>query len=522
MRAVGDERPGAEGDTMPARGRTRLAPALEAAVASGRRVIVVTDGEVEDAAELDPAVLAAAEVRVVARRPVADVALVAVRAPERIAARDTLVVEADVAAFGGASPDSARVELMLGARRLARAAVRARDGSARVRLVVPPGQLPPGQHVLTAALARPAGAPAGDDPRTDARTLVLTVVPTPGIVLLAAPADWDATFLQRTLAAVTALPVKGFVRLGPTRWFAMGTLTPVTDGELRATVRDADLLVLKGATAAYAQLTRAAAIWKWPSGEQGEGLLTGDWYLRAPAASPLAGAFAGLPVDSFPPASALVPLDPPEGAWSALTAQEGRRGAERPAVVGREEGGGQRTLTVGVDGLWRWAFRGGSSELAYRAWVGSAVSWLLGGVDRVGGVARPARPVVQQGRPLVFAWTGAGAPVPTAVALAPLGGTPAAAPRADTLRFDGTARATLWLPPGDYRYRLQGGGEGLVSVETFSDEFLPREVTLAAKEGRVSGGPAARRSAREALWLFAMAVAALAAEWTLRRRLGLR
>ena len=52
------------------------------------------------------------------------------------------------------------------------------------------------------------------------------------------------------------------------------------------------------------------------------------------------------------------------------------------------------------------------------------------------------------------------------------------APRRDTLRFNGAGRAELFLPPGRYQYHLQGGGGGVLGVEVYSDEWLPRPVAL--------------------------------------------
>ena len=93
--------------------------------------------------------------------------------------------------------------------------------------------------------------------------------------------------------------------------------------------------------------------------------------------------------------------------------------------------------------------------------------------------------------------------------------------RTDTLRFDGAGRAPATLPPGEYRYRLVGGGGGMVAVEEYSDELLPSPVTLQARTARASL-PQGRSSARDWLWLFAIAIAALSGEWLARRRLGLR
>jgi len=93
--------------------------------------------------------------------------------------------------------------------------------------------------------------------------------------------------------------------------------------------------------------------------------------------------------------------------------------------------------------------------------------------------------------------------------------------RTDTLRFDASGRAELLLPPGVYRYALSSGGEqGVIAVETYSDEWLPRAPALSAQPGEAT----ARSSTvglRDRWWLFVIALAALATEWALRRRQGL-
>jgi hypothetical protein len=171
---------------------------------------------------------------------------------------------------------------------------------------------------------------------------------------------------------------------------------------------------------------------------------------------------------------------------------------------------------VAADGLWRWAFRGGSSEQTYRSWVAATTSWLLGGVDPSQGRARPIQPVVPNGRPVVFEWIATGAPEPVSVTWSGPAGAPS-----DTLHFDGNGRATAWLMPGEYRYRLGGGGTGTVAVEQYSAELLPGRISLTAHEPRRER-PAGRSVAREWLWLFGLCVLALSGEWLARRRLGLR
>lgn len=504
----GDERPGT--DSLP-RGRSLLGPALAAASASDRPVIVVSDGEIEDMADVPPDLLARAGVRLFARVRTPDLALTDVTGPARVTAGDSIALEVEADALGGAAADTVAVEASADGKRLARRTLRFANGRARGRLVFGSAAVGPGEHVLRVALAT-----MDAEPRTDARLHLVTVTPTPGVVLLAGPGDWDSRFLYRTVREVAQLPVRGFVRLDPERWRSMADLRLVPAETVRQAARRADLLILMGSATSLAEGSSARGLWNW-SPASDSAALPGDWYLAAGDASPLAGAFLGQPLDSFPPAIQLAPITPGASDWVALTAQVGRRGAARPAVIGRQAGR-VRSVAVAVSGLWRWAFRGGSSEQAYRTWVAVTTSWLLGGADSARGAALPVRPVVMNGRPVVFEWAGAGTPSPLAIAWS--GGADAGG-RADTLRFDGSGHALAWLPPGQYRYRLSGGGAGTVAVEEYSDELLPRPVTLVSHQARAPA-PVGRRGARDWLWLFGVCVLGFAGEWLARRRLGLR
>jgi hypothetical protein len=510
VRTFGDE--GAFTDTTPTRGRSLLRPALTAASASSRPVVVVTDGEIEDVGDIPPELLGRAAVEVFPRQPRADMALLNVAGPSRVTAGDSIVLDVEARAIAGAAADSLAVEVLSGSKPVASRRLNVGEGAtAKARIAFPSGAIGPGDHVLRVRLAG-----AGDEePRTDTRLHLVTVAPTPGVVLLATPADWDSRFLYRTLRDVAQLPVRGYARLDSDRWRSMSDLSTVGAERVRQAARGADLLILKGDSGSLAEGSGARGIWRWPSGETGAPPIPGDWYLSGAEVSPIAGAFLGQPVDSFPPATQLTPLKPGPGDWIGLTAQLGRRGAARPAVTGRQEGR-VRSVSVAADGLWRWAFRGGSSEQSYRTWVASTASWLLGGADSVRGIASPIRPVVQSGRPLVFEWTGRGAAVAS-----PVVWTGPQGPRSDTLRFDGAGRASVRLPPGQYRYRFAGGGGGTVAVEEYSDELLPSPVTLASRTARVPR-PEGRTAARDWLWLFGICVAALSLEWLARRRLGLR
>jgi len=508
VRRFGDER--GSDDTLPTRGRSLLGPALVAATASDRPVLVVTDGEIEDAADLSPDLLRRVSVRLFPRTPRPDFALTRVTGPSRVTAGDSVPLEVEVETTGGSAVDSATVEATLGGKRLASRRLRLKGGNGRGRLVLASTAIGPGEHVLRIALVGTNDA----EPRTDVRLHVIAVAPTPGVVLLADPADWDGRFLYRTVREVAQLPVRGFARIDLQHWRSMADLSIVSEETVRQAARRADLLIQMGSVGRLGEGATARGIWTWPAGADSTAV-AGDWYLTAGEASPVAGAFLGQPVDSFPPAIQLTTIQPEPGDWVALTAQLGRRGAARPAVLGRESGRVRRSI-VAVDGLWRWAFRGGSSEQAYRTWVATTTSWLLGGADSSRGSARPVRAVVSNGRPVMFEWTATGSPTALGIAWSGEG-----APRADTLRFDGSGHAAVWLRPGEYRYRLEGGGGGTVAVEEYSDELLPRQVALTAHDGQ-SPTSAGRRAARDWLWLFGLCIAGLAGEWIARRRLGLR
>ncbi len=498
------------GDTTPSAGRSRLAAAVAAARGTGRPVLVVTDGEVEDADELSTESLQGPEIRVLPRRVVNDVALTRVEATTRLTPSDSLRIEIEASG----SPATAAKRLELEVREGNRVWLRGNlqlDAGARARTILY-GPLPPvapGAHVLTVALRNAADS----EPRDDARLLVVTVIPTPGIVLLASPPTWESRFLLETLRATAALPVRGYLEAERGVWRRAGDLHPVASSEVSEAARRADLLVTFGTGIEAARSARARGRWSWPGAARLG--IAGDWYVSAPSASPVSGAFSGLALDSFPPGTAVADLTVAPGDWIGLTAQSSRRGTVRPVLLGRDSARVRRMVT-GIDGLWRWTFRGGSSEQGYRSLVASATSWLLGGADSLTGKARLQREVVQRGRPAVFDWNGGGRP--EAIPVEWIGGT---GPRKDTLVFDGAGKAEVLLSPGVWRYRLGGGGEGTLAVEEYSDEWLPSRATLAERPGaaNLSG---ARFPLRSWVWLFGLAVAAFAGEWFARRRMGLR
>src|SRR5690242_9910372 len=436
----------------PADGASRLAPALAAAAARGGPVVVVTDGELPDVADL-PADLSRLPKVVVLPRPVfPDAYIAGVEGTRRVGVKDTIALRVTAGRAGngerGKGNGGARIDVRLGGRVLmARPIALPDSGTVAFDLSLPAARLPSGWSALEVTLAGVSDA----EPRDDARVFVVDVSPEPGAVILAAPPDWESRFLARTLGDVARVPVKVFVQ--PERnggWRDGGSLAPLAATTVTRAIAGARLVALVGDADRLRAIRPAGNVLTWPAAPGAPG----DWYAAPAAASPLAAALAGLAWDSLPPLSGVLPETPDSGAVAGLTASLGRHGAARPVVLLRERDG-RRSATVTASGLWRWAFRGGASEEAYRALVAGLADWLIG--ERGAGKSERATPVtleVANGLPLRWRWSAAGDPRDIAVRLEN-----GITVRTDTLRFDATGHAELRLAPGVYRYTLGGGPE---------------------------------------------------------------
>ena len=506
-------------DTTPPRdGATRLGPALEAAAGRAGQVIVVTDGEIEDAASIPADLLRRPRVILQPSAATFDAYVANVDGTRHVTRSDTVRLKVSYGTGGkregGSGKGTATLVASVGERRLMTQAVVLPDSGVLETIITLPASrfTVPGWQVLEIRLNGVNDA----EPRDDARLFAIEVSLEPAAVVFASPPDWEARFLARTLADVARIPVKVFVETEPGRWRDAATLAPVATGELSRVAANARLLAAVGdpqRARPFIGASRRARL-SWPTNGQG-----GDWYVERPQASPFSAALSGVLWDSLPPATAVVAAPPPDsGGTIALTARLARRGPARP-IVRLDERDGGREATVTAAGLWRWAFRGGAAEEAYRSLIAALVDWLLG--ERgAGGRERVVleSPEVPNGLPVVWRWSSVEDPRALAVTLRS-----GEATRIDTLRFDAAGRAELVLPPGVYRYAVSGGPpseQGVVAVETYSDEWLPRAPSLHAQPGE----PTARIAStglRDHWWLFAIAIAALATEWALRRRQGL-
>jgi len=503
----------------PAEATSHLAPALETAAARGGEVIVVTDGAVDDAASIPPDLLRQPRVVLLPRAPFFDAFVAGLDGQRRLTATDTLRLRVSYGAAGkregGSGKRTATLVVSDGSRRLQAQTVSLPDsGTVSASLTLPASLFPrPGWHVLDVRLDGVGDA----EPRDDARQFVIEVSPQPAAVIFASPPDWETRFLARTLGDVARIPVKTFVETEPGRWRDAATLAPAAPADLRRAAQGARLVVLAGdpeRARAYAP-PPSAALLVWPT-TRGQ---PGDWYVERPSPSPLTAALAGVAWDSLPPAAAAGETPRDSGVITVLTARLARRGAARP-VVTLEQQGARRVATVAAAGLWRWAFRGGAGEEAYRALIAALADWLL--AERGAGSRDRAVPTTLEtpnGVALAWRWTGSGEPRSLSIDLQGDSGQ-----RRDTLHFDAAGHAALRLAPGTYHYSFgnaTGANErGVVVVEAYSDEWRPATPVLAAQQG-LPAGRVARIGLRDRWWLFAIAIAAFAAEWAWRRRQGL-
>jgi hypothetical protein len=503
--------------TPPTDGTSHLGPALEAAAGRAGEVIVLTDGTIDDITAIPADLLRRPHVLVQPRPAFFDAYVAGVEGPRRVTRGDTLRLKVGYGTMGkrdgGRGAGRAELNVSVEGRRLLSQPVTFPDsGVLTAEITLPASRIPrAGWTVLDLSLD---GA-NDEEPRDDRREFVVDVSLEPAAVILASPPDWEARFLGRTLSDVARVPVKMFVETEPGRWRDAATLQPVPAADLTRAAAGARLVIATGDPArarAFAGGSHGALL-LWPTNGQ-----SGDWYVERPTSSPLTAALSGVQWDSLPPATAVLvqPPDSNRGATVALTARLARRGPPR-AIITLQQRSGQRVATVTAAGLWRWGFRGGAAKQAYRSVVAALVDWLLG--EQGTGSRERAVPITLEtpnGLPVVWRWTAPDSARAIAVTLRSTDTT-----RSDTLRFDPSGRAELLLPPGVYRYALAGGSEqGLIAVETYSDEWLPRAPALSAQPGEATARLASV-GLRDRWWLFVIVIAALATEWTLRRRQGL-
>jgi hypothetical protein len=529
---------------------SRLLPALQAASEAGlRRVIVLTDGAIDDAPEVSvwlPRLGMDVEYRMIGDS-LPNAALAEIEAPGWAAAGKPIEVRFGVTGVG-AHGDTADVSVSTGGQVLAAESVivpeqgRVAGGFLRFSPTAPPGG---GLVRYEVRLDRRDAAP--DD---NLRTAYIYVSDEPaGVALVSFRPDWEPRFLLPVLEQALGLPVRGYLRTRDGTYVRSGEALEAgqraDEEEVRRVLTRADLVVVHGLDNASPPwvgelLSEARRYIVLPSGEassvqlpvQTGRFVSGDWYLSPEVpSSPVAPGLAGLDVADVPPLATVNLAQTPAGAWVPLAASRGRRGPLSPVAVAGESAGRRWAVALG-EGYWRWAFRGGAPKQAYSRLWGSIAGWILQEHGTL--AAAPVRPVdrvVPRGS--TVRWVAPGlAPDSLRVRLA---GAAEGTQRDTVLAARGDTAVMPPLPPGQYRYDVSvftpdgatTAADGEFTVESYSPEFTRPTVTMQMLEASaVPVGPDARgRSGRPlhaSAWPYIAIVLLIAAEWVLRRRWGLR
>jgi hypothetical protein len=536
-------------ERVPGDGRSLLLPALQAAAEAGvRRVIVITDGGIEDAdavARWAPR-LGVEIVPELVGEPLPNRAIVEVTAPTWARAGDPVRVEVGVTA---PATDSLHVTAASGGRVLGRSTLPA----------------PAAGRIATAALElRPAAPPGGGwvridveldgsdaVPDDDRRTVYVHISDEPaGVALVSLQPDWEPRFLAPVLGQSLGLPLNAYIRTAGEQYARLaGGLDAggiATEAEVRRAVERAELVVLHGVgddapAWALAALRNARRLMVFPAA--GSGVLPmpvdvgeavgGDYYLAVPAPpSPVAPLLADQELAAAAPLTELRPVTAaPAGAWAPLLVTRARQGTPQPAMLAGETAG-RRWVVVVAGGFWQWSLRGGEERQLYTRLWGSLAGWLA--VDRgtAGPAAvRPAQHATARGLPIPWIAPGLAADSVAVQLLADDG-----AVVLDTV-MGMTAGDTAFSAapaPGTYSYRAHAFGDGTVTrgqgpltVEHYSPEFSRARADL----GALRTPPSAVRGAdlrtagtplHTTPYPWVLLVLLLGTEWILRRRWGLR
>jgi hypothetical protein len=487
---------------------SKLRGVADRAAGTGHPVVVITDGELEDADVL-AALPRGSRAIVLPCEAGPDLAIASLETPRTILAGDTTTLRLTLAA-GAAGAPAGQLEVRLDGQLLASQAMTALGPYAEQAVAL----RGIGEGADRAGVLRALFRGAGDtEPRNDTLAIGVDVTRAAAAVFVSTTPDFDAREAIAVLRGVTSLPTRAYYRVAPGAWRIDGALERVSEDDVRAAVRDAPIVILHGDTTLFGaprSATRGALLlFAPPTGDEGE------WLAAAAPASPLAPALSALPFDSLPPLSVAPSL--PRGEWQGLIVREpGAGGERRVALVGWETP--RRIAVLGASGFWRWRFRGGQRADAYSAFFGTLFDWLAAGrSDR-----RPVVPdagVYRAGMPL--RWR-RGSPTDSIVSVTLVRrGTPA---RTDTMTLRFSESATVVesppMPPGVYDVRSDKGAS-VIAVNP-STELLPRRPTV--RNGQIGGRPSLADAplARELGWLYVVAVLGLCAEWLLRRRLGMR
>jgi hypothetical protein len=501
----GDSARSGNAPSVPRDVATYALPLAERALAVGRPLVLVTDGELDDPTALT-SLPAGSRVEVLAHPPAIDAAVIALDAPRAVVAGDTFEARVTVRA-GELAVAGARLSLAVGSDVIATMPIDTLAAGLE-RTLTMRGKID--GAVRSVPLAAVITAAGDVEHRNDTLATAVQVAPAAGAVLASTSPDFDARFLVPVLRGAISLPTRAYYRVAPGTWRQDGTLAAVSEQAVRAALAEAPLAILHGDTALFGApraITKGSLLLYAPSADT-----LGEWYPVAAPASPITALLSGVPWDSLAPLSVSAGV---HGEWTGLLAAPARSAERRVAIAGSESG--RRTVIVGASGLWRWAFRGGVSGDAYATLWGGIFDWLT--AERPDSrAALPADAIVRAGDRIRWR-RGTGSDTLVRVELRRRGDA-----RIDTLALHFAGPGALPesdpLDAGTYETRVSGGSSLLIVNAT--RELLPRRANV--RTGAVGGAApfGDQPRLRDFHWIYLLLLGALCAEWLLRRHTGLR
>ncbi len=533
-------------NVQPVAGSSRMLPALQAAAEAGaQRVVLVTDGAVDDVSEIArwlPRLGVELDVERVENANTTNRAIAELAAPSWAEAGKPLQIRVSIAARN--TDQAATVIVRQNGNEVARAEVAlAAEGRLATTLLTFAASGPPEGGLVRYDVAFAAADSIPDD---DVRSAYVYVSEEPaGVVIVSFLPDWEPRFLHPVLAQALGLPVRTFLRVPNGSYFRGGNGleagTRVDEAAVRRALAQADVIVLHGVTenapAWWREVaSRSARLLIFPADALGSPYevsrgVEGDWYVSGDVpASPIAGFLQTVDVGELPPLETMFTATPPANAWTPLYAGRSRRGGRTP-VLYAQENGNRRTAIALATGYWRWAFRGGESRDLYTRLWGALAGWMAQDQAQVAGAAiRPVTRTVSRGQSL--RWVAPGVVVDSLRISLTDGAGRTSESTVRPLRGD-TAMSPP-IAPGHYRYEARAFGDGSevaqasgpVTVESYSAEFMRAPADLGAlRTAPVTLAGATRGGARPLhayVWPYIILVLLLCAEWIFRRRWGLR
>lgn len=356
-------RSGALLPAAPADPATRIGDVVELARAQGRPVVIVSDGQFDDADRLAD-LPEGSRLLLPAPETQPDVGLAPLAAPEGALIGDTIEIPVLLRANGVAGAGPRTLTLRLGGRDVVTQALEAflpgAERELRLRAVVPPLE---GDQPIVAVLS--AGDARADN---DSVRSTLSISGAASVALISTSPDQDARFALALLRQTQRGAVRGYWRVAPGQWREGDALRPVSEDVVRRSLGSASLVVLHGDTAYFgpARARARGAMVLMPSVGASD-----EYYATGAGDSPLRSGLTDLPFEDLPPLRVGAPA---RGGLPALLARRARRTDERAVVTLRD--GRPRTAIVTAAGFWRWRTRGGRAAQSFDALWGSIFDWV--------------------------------------------------------------------------------------------------------------------------------------------------